>query len=240
MKKKVGLGSYLKKYWLQISAYILCEIIGTVAGIFMTILVAQAIEEVTLLEYSSAINTFIIVLGFVFIQRIGYFTSRFIYHKYSNKIMAEINLDLACQAFKLNSKTFADHSTGTFVQRIVNDPSHVINYLVQIVTLITDIIGALVMLIYIATLNIYITLCIISVLIILSITETIRIKKFMKGMKEVRKLGEEVNSITTELVKSEKDIKSLGLEHMLGLESGKRYEQYMQTQYKTQTKNLYG
>ena len=61
--------------------------------------------------------------------------------------MADLNLDLAKQAFKLNSKTYADHETGKFVQRIVTDPETVVQNLADLVDLFTDCITALVMII---------------------------------------------------------------------------------------------
>ena len=57
---------------------------------------------------------------------------------------SETNLDLAKQAFKLNSETYANHETGTFVQRIVTDPERLVNNLADIVDMVTEILSALV------------------------------------------------------------------------------------------------
>ena len=70
--------------------------------------------------------------------------------------MADLNLDLAKQAFKLNSKTYNDHDTGTFLQRIINDPERVVSSLADIMDNVFEIISSLIMIIYISTLNIYI------------------------------------------------------------------------------------
>ena len=91
--------------------------------------------------------------------------------------MADLNLDLAKQAFKLNSKTYADHETGKFVQRIVTDPENVVRSLADLIDIITDILTSFVMLIYIATLNIYVALIVVGILIISLIIEQIRRKR---------------------------------------------------------------
>ena len=230
--KKPSIAIYLKNYRWQIFLYIFTSLIATTIEVFMSILLANAIEQITLSEYNKAITTFLIVIALELTILICYYFINFIYYKYSNKIMSELNLDLAKQAFKLNSKTFNDHDTGTFVQRIVEDPTRIVDNLASVVDQIMTLIGSLVILIYITTLNIYVSICLLLLLIVGMIIEYFRIKTRRKNRFIVRKENDKINSLTTEIVRSEKDIKSLGLENKLSDVSKENYERYRKARYK--------
>ena len=150
----------------------------------------------------------------------------------SLKIMALLNYDLAKQAFKLNSTTFSEHETGTFVRRIVSDPDKIVNSMADLMELTTDLISVTVMLIYIATLNIWASLVMLASMIIGMSFEILRIKKRRKNKFIVRQKDDRINSLTTEIVRSEKDIKSLGLENKLGEYSKQNYEEYRKARLK--------
>ena len=230
--KKPSIAIYLKNYRWQIFLYIFISLIATTIEVFMSILLANAIEQITLSQYNKAITTFLIVIALELTNLICYYFINFIYYKYSNKIMSELNLDLAKQAFKLNSKTFNDHDTGTFVQRIVEDPTRIVDNLASVVDQIMTLIGSLVILIYITTLNIYVSICLLLLLIVGMIIEYFRIKTRRKNRFIVRKENDKINSLTTEIVRSEKDIKSLGLENKLSDVSKENYERYRKARYK--------
>ncbi len=146
--------------------------------------------------------------------------------------MSDLNLDLAKQAFKLNSKTYNDHDTGTFVQRIVEDPAQIVDNLSSLVDMIMEIVTASIMLIYIMTLNLWIALVLIGLAVIAGIIEFKRVKIRRKNKWVVRRKNDKVHSLTTEIVHSEKDIKSLGLEGKLSEVSKSYYEDYRNHRYK--------
>ena len=175
----------------------------------------------------------LIVAGLVVIKRLSWYISGFIYQKFAANIMAKLNLDLANQAFKLNSKTYADHDTGTFVQRIVNDPERVVYSISNIIDRMFDIISSLIIVIYITTLNYLIGLCIIGLIFATFIIEFFRVKVRRKNRSLVRRSYDKINSLTTEIVRSEKDIKSLGLEDKLSQVSKISYDDYKKISFKT-------
>ena len=172
------------------------------------------------------------VIGISIFQRIYWYFVNLIYFKYSNRIMSDLNLDLAKQAFKLNSKTYNDHDTGTFVQRIVEDPAQIVDNLSSLVDMIMEIVTASIMLIYIMTLNLWIALVLIGLAVIAGIIEFKRVKIRRKNKWVVRRKNDKVHSLTTEIVHSEKDIKSLGLEGKLSEVSKSYYEDYRNHRYK--------
>ena len=165
-KAKIGLKPYLKRYKIQIILYILIYAIASACDILQTILFADIIEKITFNLYLDAIYSLLFVIGVVIIKRLGWYLSNRIYYKYTNRIMSELNFDLARQAFKLNSKTYSDNDIGTFVQRIVADPERIVTNLSDVIITLMDMVSALVIIIYITTLNVYVSLILIGLIII--------------------------------------------------------------------------
>ena len=231
-KENHNIGAYLARYKWAIFAYIFLVFIGCACDIFSTIIAASSIEKITIPDYRKAILLLITVIAIKIFQRICWYLSDRIYFKYSNRIMAELNLDLAKQAFKLNSKTYNDHDTGTFVQRIVEDPAQIIDNLSTIVDMILELASATIMLIYIMTLNFWIAIMLVSLAVVAGIIEFFRVKIRRKNRWIVRRKNDKVHSLTTEIVRSEKDIKSLGLENKLADVSKEYYEDYRNNRYK--------
>ena len=230
---QIGVSTYLNRYKFGIFLYVLVYVVAAAMSIVITLLSARAIELVTLKQYMLAINTFVITIMCLVVRRICWYSSGLIYQKYATSIMAELNLDLAKQAFKLNSQTYSNHETGTFVQRIVTDPERLVNNMADIVDMITEILSSLVIIVYISTLNIYIGLVIVALLAVCLTLEMNRVKVFRKNRRKTRKASDKINSLTTEIVRSEKDIKAIGLEEKLSEVSKKYYDDYKRVNYKT-------
>ena len=236
--KKISLSMYLAMYKFGISMYILVYLIAGAGTVLQTIFFAKAIELITLSLFREAMITLGIIIGLIIVKRLCWYLSGLIYQKYANKIMADLNLDLAKQAFKLNSKTYADHETGKFVQRIVTDPETVVNNLADLVELVTDCVTSIVMIIYIATLNIYIALAVVVIVAICMIIEKIRRNRNRKNKFNMRRKNDKIYSLTTEIVRSEKDVKSLGLEEKLSEISKKYYDEYKKAAYNFEVKDM--
>ncbi len=237
-QNKISLKQYLAKYKFGISMYILVYLIAGACTVAQTILTANAIEKITYLLYKEAMIMLAIIAGIAFVRRMCWYLSGLIYQKYTNRIMADLNLDLAKQAFKLNSKTYADHETGIFVQRIVTDPENVVRRLADLIDLLTDCVTSLVMIIYIATLNIYISIVIVVVVLICLLIERHRRKRNRKNKFIVKRKNDKIYSLTTEIVRSEKDIKSLGLEERLSEISKMNYNEYKKASYNYEVKDM--
>ena len=142
------------------------------------------------------------------------------------------------QAFKLNSKSFSEHSTGTFLKRIVNDPERITQQLFSIVDSITSPLSVLAVLIYIAVQNPWIALALIGVVLICFVVEYFKLKVIKKKRRQVAKQSDVISSLTTEIIKSEKDIKSMGLEQKLSDVSSNSYKKYRDMEYKTEVLNI--
>lgn len=230
-EKRPNIGKYLKKYRFWIFLYTFIYVIASVGDVFFTILLAQSVEQITFGQFRQAMITVAIVIGINIVQRICWYLCNVIYNKKANLIMAELNLDLARQAFKLNSKTYNDHDTGTFVQRIVDDPARIVDSLATVIDVIMEMATTIVMFIYIAVLNIYVSIALVGIVLISFIIEYNRVRIRRRNRSVVRKKYDMVHSLTTEIVRSEKDIKSLGLEGKLSEVSKERYEDSRMSRY---------
>lgn len=231
--KQANLLPYLAKYKFPIFMYIFCVGLAGACSIFDTIFLARAIEQITLFEHKTAVYMLLLVMVFTVSERLFTYFSNYFYHKYSCLIMEELSLDLAKQAFKLNSSTYNNHDTGMFVQRIVTDPERVIDKLANIVDYVADFVTALVMVIYILTLNIWIALIVALSIFIGSVIEINRTKTHRKYKFKLRRSSDKINSLTTEIVRSEKDVKSLGMDDELSEVSRDNYSRYRDIRYKT-------
>jgi len=232
--QKPSIRPYLAKYKWIIALYIFLTIFAGGGDVLNSIFLAKAVEDIALpiTSHTQAMIYLGIVIGINLIQRGCWFTLHHIYLKYSSKFMTDLNLDLAKQAFKLNSKTYNDHDTGTFVLRIVEDPARIIDCMASIVDIVMDMISAAVIVVYIATLNIWISLALVLLIFIGFWLEFFRGKFRRKNRSDMRRKHDMINSLTTEIVRSEKDIKSLGLEEKLSEVSRENYNTYRKARYK--------
>ena len=227
-----SLWDYMKGHKLYIFGYIAITILTIVFNVLTTVLFADGIADITEAVagqrelYRSAIIKFIIVAIILLLCRVCYGLQNTIYHKFSTKVVSKMNNDLAYQAFKFSASTYANNSTGTFVQRIVNDPNRLIGKLVMVVDYISNMIYFLVIGIYIYVLSWVVGLILTAGMIIAFIIERIRLKIRKKNVKISNKKFDKINSLTTEIVKSERDIKSLGLEEKLKVTTEQYYDDY--------------
>ena len=213
--KNFKLTKYLKKYSGWISFYIFVFVLVTVVDVFIPILTANAVEDITFNEYRSAIYNLLFVIG---LSIASYFLSgllHFLYNRYGMRIIGDISLDCVAQSFKISSQSYSNHSSGQFMDRIVNDPNRIVGELSSMVYMISNIVTTLIIIIYVFILNYIIGLCVVALLIVSLIITSVRLKKFNKNMQSSDKARENLVSIVNETIKSEKDIKTTGLEQKL-------------------------
>ena len=237
--KKVKLSKYLKKYSWQIALYLFLFVISTFIDVFIPIMAAEAIELVTLGQTRDAIISFLILACGAIASMIVGVLLDFLYNKYSTKMIKAISLDCAMQAFKLDSSTYSSHPTGNFTQRIISDPGRIINRLASLVGYISACVSTVFILSYVVAMNYIIGICIILLIISVAIIEYFRSKNRNKNVKKNLKLNDRIVSITNEVIKSEKDIKTSGLEGKLSQIIDERYDDYFNQCIKTWNQNLY-
>lgn len=215
MGKNKNILFYLKKHKWAVAFYVLLVVIACASSGVSTILSAQFLANITVGNFEIAIRLLIFVGVVTVVHRVSWWVIYLIYFKYTNLIWVEIAKDLTSRCFELSSSTFSNNESGMFVQRIIADPNNVLMQLSAIVEVFADIITHFVIIIYIMTLNWIIGLIYLVLLFGLFFLEIRRKKVGKKNRVVSKKINDKTYSIFTEIIKSEKDIKSLGLEEKL-------------------------
>ena len=217
------LWTYIKPFKISIIFYIILTVLYVIVSTIETLLAAETITLITLGQYKQALNYVLFVLICIILNALNNTFSNILYYNFQEKFVSTLNHDLSIRAFKFNSTTYSNNTSGTFVQRIVNDPKVIVQFLVNIVNLSSEIIKGLIILIYIIYLNYIIGLIFVLGMILLYITDKFRLKVFKKNRQISNKKADKIYSITNEIVKSERDIKSIGLEYKLSLITSQKY-----------------
>ena len=207
--------SYFAKEKIRITCYLILFLITSLSDIFFSIYTAQILVAVTEAAYLKAIKmqmvVFAVHLGVYLVQS---FRGR-LYDKISLSITNSMSVDIAEQAFKISDSAYSEHGTGAFTQRIVRDPERIFSAIYNLVTLFTLIMTSAVMVTYISVISWRVGIIAISGMIILTTVEIIRHKVTKKKRKAEMEKSEQVSSLLNEVIRSEKDIKSLNLEKKL-------------------------
>jgi len=216
-KKKTKRRSYILKslkffknvkYQLLIIAlfYIALGIIGFISPIIE----ANLITSIT----NTMINkVLLIALGFlivkIFEELLWHFALTFWKKNVRTKILFNIRKELVDNVFELKLSNFDKHSTGTFQERIKNDPqtiARVVNagqrYLTQVITKIGVII-------YVLCINYILGLIYILGIIAVALIDNHLQKVSKEKNKIIRNSDEKVNSVLSEIIRGIRDIKLL-------------------------------
>ncbi len=217
------LWTYIKPFKSSIFAYIALSILYIIFSTADTLIVAQTITLITEGRFSQALYYIIYIIILNLLLRFDNMLSSIIFCNFQNKFVSNLNRDLSMQAFKFNATTYSNNPSGTFVQRIIQDPMSVVQQLVSIVDIITSVINFLIIFIYIIYLNYIMGLMFVLGFVLLTCINKSKLKTWKKKQKISNQKSDKIYSLTTEIVKSERDIKSLGLENKLSELTTEKY-----------------
>ena len=237
-KNKIGIGLYLKKHKVAISFYLITVIFACVCSAMSTLLMANFLSKITVGEFDKGFKLLLFAGTTTILCRANWWINYAIYLKYSNIIWKEIAKDLTSRCFCLATSTFSDNNTGTFVQRIMDDPNNVLLKLSSLVEILAETITQCVVVIYIISLHYIVGILYIVMLLICFTIELFRRKVMKKQKLRTKKINDKTYSLVTEIVKSEKDIKALGLEEKLFQTSNESFDKYQKQRCKEEVVDL--
>ncbi len=224
--KKFNFVKYFKQHLGGLVAYALIYIITGGIDVFSTIFFAKTIELLTVASYSHAIRLLVLIGAAQVLQRILYLINGLNYCRMYVSITNKMSIEIAGQAFKISSQSYSLHNTASFMQRISSDPRSVFDNIRMIIDYATDLLTNIVMFIYICTINIWVGLiCVVSIAIA-AVVESFRRKIRKKKRRELKVANEKVDSFLNEIVRSERDVKSLNLEKTLTDKTQGLYDDY--------------
>lgn len=206
-----------------------------IGNIMATIYAANALACATNAEYTAMLWN----LGYALIATIGgRFTlvvCDFSYASLVRSVATEIRHDLTERIFVISSKSFGENSAGMFVNRIAYSPDEAIGRISELVDVLGAIVSSAMTVIYIMFLNIYVGLLIFGMIVLLFGLEYWKVRLYSKNKIKRKKAHDDIVSFADEIVRSEKDIKSLNLEEKLKDVSTKYYDTFKTAQYKEYT-----
>jgi len=184
------------------------------------------IELLTESMFAQCIRIIVFLAVLLLTQRLLWFVNGLNYCHLYAKITSSMSVDVAEQAFKISSQSYSQHNTASFMQRISTDPRTIFDNIAMIINQGTEIVTNAVMLIYICTINIWIGLVSLCGVLIASVIEKFRRAKRKKNRRNLKISGEKVDSLLNEIVRSERDVKSLNLEQTLKLKTEDSFKDY--------------
>ncbi len=214
-QKKFNYWPYFAKHKWAIAFDILLHILGIALETFVAIFSAQILLAVTNGTYDVAIRNTLILLTALLILSTSAYIQNILELRTSVKITNAMRLDIAKQAFKVSDVAYANHNTSEFAQRIAHDPEGIFDSLIGITNYITSIIEAVVMVVYISVLNFWIGLITVVGAAIDFAINVWFIQYRKTTLKVSKRYGEKTSSLLVEIIKSNRDIKSLNLESSL-------------------------
>ncbi len=226
---KFSIKPYLKQHKWGIALYVILTLLQVATSIPFAILPAHMIVALTEANYAFA-------LKIVIIEAVIYGVSTILTYQVPNllailttNITMAMSLDIAEQAFKISSNAYENHQTANFLQRIRTDPDKIFNGIISIMDNAGYLFYSLAITVYLLTVNAWTSLILILYFITTIITTCFRKKAMITNQKKVVRSNEKVTSLLNEVVRSERDIKSLNLETKLKDITKSSFDNYKST-----------
>ena len=212
-QKNVKVFSYLKKYKLSLSYYILTAVINVVVGLLVVMLTTRGLEYLTLspIDYKNFLIITAVSVGLEIFSVFNNMSADVVSKKFVNNMAKDINVDIIKHICKLDNLSYQSHSTGQILKRAVGDPQQIGSGIIAIIDDLTVVLKNCAIFIYLTTLNYLIGLAWIFVMIVNIIFQIFITKKQKEATLVNHSKSEEVSSVVTELIKSQQDLKTLSL-----------------------------
>lgn len=220
-QNKINLWYFLKNYKFLIFIMALNFLIAAISGVGSIITLANSINYVTEGEFSIALKMLAFSLIITILRRLLWYINNIIYYKASNKICADMALELTKRCFKFSSSTFSENNSGKLLQRILSDPYNILSNLYDVMDCFEVLISGIITILYIISLNWIVGILYIVLIMLAMVLQICQNKSWRKNSTKKRKIEDETYSLVGEIIKSERDIKALNMEEKL-YESAKK------------------
>ena len=232
---------YAKDQKKRLIGYVLCNIFSIIISIFVPILSARVIVDLTANQFYQVLLISFIILIVELIRNIINYLARYYSQVIYRETFTLVQESLGREILKLENQCIDRNSSGVFIQRLTNDTSkiadifNVLNrYLSNIITNI-GIFGAIFIINKVA-------FCYLVVMIFcIYMIERKRVVLFNEQDKLFRKKNEKVSGFVGELVRGVRDIKMLNAEESFMNELDRKIVDLNQQRYSMgQTDRNYG
>ena len=238
-QNKRNLRFYVKKHKGATALYVLCYVLAYAFIISSIFLLAEFLVRVTSGDFDSAIIYLCLAMACKIGDMLMFAAGQLVFDRLMSGISAEIKVDLVNRVFLISSKTFSDKSSGLFLQRINRDPHETFMNLDRLVEHVSRITTSFVTIVYIAVMNIFIGLIMIAGYLGAILFDYFKNKQYAKNSRAEKEASEAAIELTSEIIRSERDIKSLSLENKLGKTARESFDNYAAKYRKMRINNTY-
>ena len=214
-KKRFNFWPYFKKHKFAITIWGILMLLDIGIQTFYGIFAGYILANISASLISIAIKQLVIMLGVMIFSNIIGTIRSLIYFRVYNSVVNEMKVDIAVQAFNIADKAYTDHKTSNFTQRISRDPGAIFDNVYNFISYLQQIITAVIMVGYIVIISPIVGIFAIFSILTIFLIEKIRRKIHKKNKKELLKRNENTGGLLNEIIRSQKDIKSLNLENKL-------------------------
>lgn len=214
-KNRFNFWPYFKKHKFAIAVWFIMMIVDIAIQTFYGIFAGYILANISAGLIVLAIKQLVIMLAVMLFSNILGTIRSLLYFRVYNSVVNSMRVDIAEQAFKVADKAYTDHKTSNFTQRIASDPSSIFSNVYNFISYLQQIVTAVIMVGYIVIISPIVGVFAIASILIIFLIEKIRRKIHKKNRKELLKRNENTSGLLNEIVRSQKDIKSLNLESKL-------------------------
>lgn len=203
--------NYFKKYKVLLIVSSIIIFLTNVNYIFTGYLNGAAVESIINNQVVASIKYLLIYFILNIILDLVSRIIHFFLSKVQIKVSRQISYDTYKKVMSLPAYAFEEMSSGEIINRLTSDTETIIGSMDRIINVVSRIISALIILIYIFFNSWIVGLEIVSFLIIYSFIVKHFTKKLKDYNKVVRKKGDECTSLVNESVRGIREIKTLGI-----------------------------
>ena len=236
--------SNLKKAWIYgktqkkfIIGYIIFNIIFVFINLFVPILSAKSIVELTSNKLKQVIYIGLIILVVELLRNFANYITGYFRQQIYRETYSKLETTLGAEILKIENQNLDEKGSGLFIQRLTNDASKIADIFVVLNIYFSHILTDIGIFLAIFIINKIIFVYLVIMVCVIFIAEEKRTIVVTKDDKIYRKKNEKVSGFIGELVRGARDIKKLNAETSFIKELDTKIVDLNMQRYKTDDKN---
>lgn len=203
---------YARKQKRRLICYIICNILTIAMSIFLPILSAEIIVDLTSSEFKQVLYISLVILAIEFLRNFIDYGTRYFSQVIYRETFIEVQSALGKEILKLENKCIDANSSGVFIQRLTNDTSKIADIFNVLNGYVSNIITDIGIFAAVFIINkvafFYLLIMVLSIYFV----ESRRVEIYNEKDKAFRKQQEKASGFVGELVRGVRDIKMLNAE----------------------------
>ena len=215
---------FYRKYLGLFIATILSLVISGVVGLFGPIFSAQALANLSELNYDSALTFALLFVGIRVLVEIFNHIHGVCYVKMDSKVVFDIKQALIRSITSVTMTKSDQTNSGVYIERMNEDAGKCSDVLMDIMSVILDVISNFAFLIYIAFLNVWFFIALVVYVLVLWAFDSKKERMWFLQRKKFREKREIATGSYNEQVRGLRDVKSLNIRNNTIKDSGEKFE----------------